>query len=125
VAQWAGQFSGRTHATRVRDVEEALKLAVVAFREALGEDRAQKAKNIRNLAKRLLSARLRLLRSRIERASEPRMTGQPSAWADGVDALRAKESKTRLDGVNGVLAEFGVREAAGPDSSESSDPQRR
>jgi hypothetical protein len=39
------------------------------------------------------------------------MTRQPSAWSDGIEALRAKESKARADGVNGILAEFGAAEA--------------
>jgi hypothetical protein len=54
------------------------------------------------------SARIRLLNARIVRASEPRMTGQACAWADGVDALRAREITTRAEGVNGTLAEFAV-----------------
>jgi hypothetical protein len=111
VAQWWGQFSGRTHETRLQDVEDALKLAVVAFRESAGGEREHQARNVRKLAKRVLSARLRVLRSRIVRASEPRMTGEASAWTDGVEALRAREVEARGDGVNGILAEFGAEAA--------------
>jgi hypothetical protein len=64
VAQWLGQFSGRTYETRVQDVEDTLKHAVLAFCESSpADDREAKAKNVRNLAKRLLQARLRHLRA--------------------------------------------------------------
>ena len=113
MAQWLGQFSGRTHETRVRDAEDALKHAVEALRDASAPpEQEKKAKNVRHLARRLLKARIRLFRARLARASELRMTGQPSAWNDGVDHLRAQESATRAAGVHGILAEFGA-EAAG------------
>ncbi len=107
MAQWLGQFSGRTHATRVLDVEVTLRRAVGALREvSSAEERARLAKQVRNLAKRLLTARLQLLKSRIARASEQRMSGSPSAWADGITALRSKESEIREIGINGILQEF-------------------
>lgn len=119
MAQWVGQFSGRTHETRVQDAEDALRHAVLAFRESSPTDvREAKAKNVRHLAKRLLQARLRLLKGRIAQASEPRMTGQASAWSDGVDALRAREISTRTGGVNGILVEFGAEAAVGPSTSD-------
>ena len=36
-----------------------------------------------------------LLKSRIGKASEQRMNGSPSAWADGFATLRAKEAQIR------------------------------
>ena len=109
MAQWLGQFTGRTHETRVQDAENALKHAVQAFRDASGpHEREKKAKNVRHLATRVLQARTRLLRARIARASEPRMTGQPSAWNDGVDRLREQAVAARAGGVQAILVEFGV-----------------
>ena len=111
MAQWLGQISGRTHETRVRDAEDALKHAVNAFRDVSGpHEREKKAENVRQLATRLLQARIRLFRARLARASEPRMTGQPSGWSDGVDHLREQENATRSGGVQAILVEFGSNE---------------
>jgi hypothetical protein len=107
MAQWLGQFSGRTHETRVLDAEATLRRGVGALREAnTAEERERLTKQVRNLSKRLLTARLQLLKSRIARASEQRMGGSPTPWADGIAALRAKESQIREKGINGVLQEF-------------------
>ena len=107
MAQWQGQFSGRTHETRVREVEATLRRTVSALREeSSAEVQERLKKQVRNLAKRLLTARLHLLKSRVGKASEQRMTGAPSAWADGIATLRAKEAQTRQEGINGILREF-------------------
>jgi hypothetical protein len=120
VAQWLGQFTGRTHETRVQDGEDALKRAIQALRDVSAPHEVpKKTKNVRHLATRLLQARIRVLRARIARASEPRMTGQPSGWADGVDLLRAQEGATRVGGVHAILVEFGAEAAAAPNASES------
>ncbi len=112
MAQWKGQFSGNTHETRAHDAEAALRLAAATFREAgsVGE-RERAAKQVCNLADRLLTARLQLLKSRIAKASEPRMTGLSSAWGDGIDALRARETQAKSDGVRGILEEFDAIDA--------------
>jgi hypothetical protein len=122
VAQWLGQFSGMTHETRVQDLEAALRHAVAAFRTTTPlSEREKKAKDVRNLARRVLSARLRLLKSRIARGQEPRTTGKPSGWSDGIDALRARETKVRDEGVSGILAEFGAQDAQ-PSTPARADP---
>jgi hypothetical protein len=109
VAQWLGQFSGHTHATKVEDAEEALRHAVAAFRAAGAGDRDRKAKSVRTLSARLLSARLKLLKARLA-ALEPVAEGREQS-ADGIEALRAREAQTRADEVNGILAEFGALDA--------------
>jgi hypothetical protein len=125
VAQWLGQFSGRTHETRVQDAEDALRHAVLAFRDAsAAHEREKKAKNVRHLAMRLLQARIRLFKARLSRASEPRMTGQPSAWNDGVDHLRAQERAAQASGVHGILLEFGVEELVRSDVPQIVKPER-
>jgi hypothetical protein len=115
VAQWLGQFSGRTHETRAQDAEDALKHAVQVFRdESVPHERDKKAKNVRHLATRLLQARIRLFKARLSRASEPRMTGQPSAWNDGVEHLREQENAMRSGGVQAIPVEFGAEAAVAP-----------
>jgi hypothetical protein len=109
VAQWLGQFSGHTHATKVEDAEDALRHAVTAFRAAGPDDRRRKAKSVRNLAEQLLTARLKLLKARLA-ALEPAADGREQN-ADRIESLRARESQTRAAGVSGILAEFGAPDA--------------
>ena len=125
MAQWLGQFSGRTHGTRVQDAEDALRHAVQAFHEvAAPQERERKVKNVRHLAKRLLQARLRLLKARLVRAREPRLTDLASRWTDGADAVQAREMTTRAAGVNAILVEFGVEELVRSDSPQPANPER-
>ncbi len=105
MAQWLGQFSGHTHATKVEDAEDALRHAVAAFRAAGPDDRGRKAKSVRNLAERLLTARLKLLKARLA-ALEPAAEGREQN-SEGIESLLARAARTRTEGVDGILAEFG------------------
>lgn len=109
VAQWRGFFSGHTHATKVEDAEDALRHAVTIFRAAELENRERKAKSVRNLAERLLAARLKLLKARLA-ALEPVAEGR-DVNADGIESLRDREARTKAEGVSGILAEFGATDA--------------
>ncbi|MBI3759170.1 MAG: hypothetical protein HY269_05380 [Deltaproteobacteria bacterium] len=103
MAQWHLQFTGHTHATHVEDLELSLRQAIDAFREAASSEvREKKAKAVQNLAKRLLAARLRLLKARI--AAAPRSTG--------IDSLCQREIETRSKAINGILIEFGALDAS-------------
>jgi len=112
VAQWLGQFSGHTHATRVEDAEAALRHAVAVFRAA-GSPKAKesKARAVRNLAMRLLSARLRLLKARIA-AAEP-LAAERAEQSSGIESLQQREANLRAEGLQGILAEFGAEDAIG------------
>src|ERR1700755_1725191 len=66
MAQWNGQFTGNTHATKVKDLEETLAHAVNVFREAESAEEIQaKGKSVRKLAEKLLNARLKFLKAKI------------------------------------------------------------
>jgi hypothetical protein len=39
------------------------------------------------------------------------MSGSPTAWADGLAALRAKEAQIRKNGITGILQEFDAADA--------------
>jgi hypothetical protein len=107
MAQWLGQFSGDTHATRVEDAEAALHHTVVVFRAASSdEDRKRKAKSVRNLASRLLSARLKLLKARVA-ALKP-VAENAKGQSCGIESLQQREAKMRAEGLNGIFIEFGV-----------------
>ena len=107
MAQWLGQFSGNTHATRVAHLEVALSHAVAALRNAEGTDAAWgKAKAVNRLAKRLFSGRLREARARLD-AMAP-LTSEQRQSRGEVNALRSRESIIEAKGVAGILTEFGV-----------------
>jgi hypothetical protein len=87
-------------------VEDALRHAVAVFRATDPSERERQAKSVRNLAERLLSARLKLLKARLA-ALEPVAEAQKQN-AGGIESLRAREARTRVEGVCGILAEFGA-----------------
>ncbi|HTN76114.1 MAG TPA: hypothetical protein VL096_12735 [Pirellulaceae bacterium] len=100
MAQWLGQFSGDTHATKVAGLESALRVAIDAMVGATPADvRDKKTLAVRKLAERLLAARLRLYRSRI-----------PDLNTRGISVTRltAKVAEAEAGGVALILKEFGV-----------------
>jgi hypothetical protein len=106
MAQWMGQYSGNTHKTRVEDLEAALRQAVHAFRMTISEpERRKKAKSIRNLAKRLLSARRHMLRARVAATEVFAQRGRE------IESLREREAAAAEEGVLGILAEFDAQDA--------------
>jgi hypothetical protein len=106
VAQWRGQFSGLTHASKVEDAEDTLRAAVAAFRAAGPEAAPAKAKAVRRLAARLLTVRMKALNAR-RAAATP--VSQPSTR---FERLRQQEAAVRAAGVSAILAEFGATDAA-------------
>jgi hypothetical protein len=105
VAQWRGQFSGLTHATKVEDAEDTLRTAVAAFRAAGPVSAPAKAKAVRRLAARLLTVRRKALKAR--RAADTPVNG-PSAR---FERLRQQEAEMYAAGVDAVLIEFGAADA--------------
>ena len=107
MAQWAGGYSGNTHATRVADAESALKQAITAFR--LHEGAAASAQGhdkVARMAERLLSARVRMLKARL-------LTLRDASAQDGSSPAQLTDLEVRLkklqeQGVAGILTEFGL-----------------
>ncbi|MCB9566025.1 MAG: hypothetical protein H6710_02185 [Myxococcales bacterium] len=107
MAQWAGQYTGRTHRSAAADAEALLRRAIEAFRGATDEERRRKAKALVRLAERLRVVRRRLLRARAD--DDATLRG----------ATGASDEVRRLDerGVAGILEEFAALDAlaaAGP-----------
>ncbi len=50
MAQWMGQFTGRTHESKVKEIEESLTKAVNAPKSATEESYDQKAKAVVHLS---------------------------------------------------------------------------
>ncbi len=106
MAQWNGQFTGNTHATKIEDLEETLVQAVSAFRTVSSDaESGSKGKAVRKLAEKLLSARLKFLKARLNDA-EPVTEENIKKQISQVENLRHQEAQMRLEGISGVLAEF-------------------
>jgi hypothetical protein len=125
MAQWLGQYTGKTHATRVADAEVALRRAAdVLCEELTADERLQKALAVRGLAERVVALRLRMIRARIVAlCADDRFDtgGRSSDWetardmprrgpAESISSLRAREELVREGGVEMVLREFGVED---------------
>ncbi|NJK31500.1 MAG: hypothetical protein HC927_03230 [Deltaproteobacteria bacterium] len=100
MAQWWGQFTGRTHATAIADAEALLAHAIEAYKTATDETQTAKAKAVVRLAKRLLTARRRPLRAKLKDSQAI------SETADATELQRLEEG-----GVAAILEEFGCLEA--------------
>jgi hypothetical protein len=110
MAQWAKQFSGQTHETRVEDCEEALRTAASAFRGAEPAEQTPRAKNVRAVAKRLVSARRHWTKARLL-SLEGGAVDEAVAHRQEISSLRERLERLDANGVADVLAEFGVDDA--------------
>jgi aspartate/glutamate racemase len=110
MAQWNGQFTSNTHATKVDDLESALKHAIKMFHEASSEDiRHKKAKSVRKLASKVLTARLKQVKAK-RYETEPVTSEDLSLKRKQIHHLAAKEIAFQSQGIDGILLEFGVEE---------------
>ena len=105
MAQWKGQFSGRTHETTVQDIKDSLRLAIETYRTASRAEHARKLNVVRRLAQRLLAARLKALRARITVLTQP---GSRIFDATKVAHLRRREQDLRAQDADDILREFDV-----------------
>ena len=108
MAQWSGQFTGRTHATRVADVEATLRQAIAVYKAAGDRTIKSKGKAVRRLVSRLYAARLRALRA--TRVAHTPLAADADDPRVDVEVVRRRELAIVAEGVAGVLAEFGVSE---------------
>ena len=106
MAQWAGQFTGLTHETKVQDAEESLRKAVQTHAQSPTPDKATQA--IQQLAERVLKTRLKALHARIAALSEP---GKHRASPETLEHLRQQETQLLDGGVAPILKEFGIPSA--------------
>jgi hypothetical protein len=107
MAQWAGQFSGFTHETKVQDIEKSLRQAIRTFKAASEPERSGKLTSLRHLSERLLAARRKALHARISALTEP---GSKSLVGKQALHLRIREQELQAQGVDEILREFGVYE---------------
>ena len=103
MAQWQGQFTGRTHATKVKDAEASWRVAIAALKTAPKDDRERKSQAVQQLGERLLAARLKMLRAQIESLTEAL---PPDAYPKQAQRLMTQERQTIDGGLDRLLAEF-------------------
>jgi len=109
MAQWAWQFSGLSHATKVDDYEYMLKHAVEVFRTAHFEGKSKKGKSVRKLAAKVLNVRLKIIKAKRYEA----LPVKSEDWADRriqIEHLDELERKLTSGGIDGILEEFGAAE---------------
>lgn len=101
MAQWAGQFTGLTHATKLDDAEATLRSAVGLFAWCPQGERPRREKAIRKMAARVLRARLHFLK--VQLRTLPMGTCEVR-----MDRLRAARAAAEAGGVAAILTEFGL-----------------
>lgn len=101
MAQWQGQFSGKTHETKAEDIEASLRHAAQAYRTTSDSDLAKKWKALIHLAERLLAARLKVLRARLS------MLTERGSEDSEIVSLRHFEQQLQAQNAEDVLREFG------------------
>jgi len=112
VAQWSGGFAGNTHATRVNDAEAALRHAVSALKAgSASPDMVKAAKTVRQLAKRLLSARVRMLKARLSALQDASAGGTRDPESQELAPLRQRLAEAQAQGLAEILVEFSAKEA--------------
>lgn len=111
MAQWLGQFSGHTHETKVEDSEELLRHAVKVFHAVDSNlERAKKAKVVHRLAKRLLTARLKLAKARIAAATDVQSGVALAKRENEIASLERKYAVVCEGGLEAILREFSVHD---------------
>lgn len=113
MAQWLGQFMGLTHDSKVKELEAALVLAIVAFKSAgEGPEKALKAKALRGLAKRVLAAQRRAVKAKIVAAQRVPTEEALELRAQEIARLREHQEQLAACSVADILVELGVKEAS-------------
>ena len=111
MAQWMGQFSGHTHATRVADAEALLRHGVEVFLASARDPAA--CRKVRKLAERAVRARIQSLKARIDAVTTASRPTEREERAGELARLQAEEADLRAGGADMLLLEFGVGEAGG------------
>ena len=107
MAQWMGQYSGRTHESKVQELENSLSKAIEALRTSEISEVDKKQKSVLKLCERLLTARHKEIKARISKLSETRsFDDDPKKTQNLVE----KEQKLLDGGVKAILVEFKIED---------------
>ncbi|MBX3244837.1 MAG: hypothetical protein KF685_10310 [Acidobacteria bacterium] len=115
MAQWQGQFTGNSHATKVQDHEQLLKHAIEVIEGTSDDRKYAKERSARKLAAKVLNSRLKMIRAQIYN-TEPVSSED---WGDKrvqIEHLKERETLLEREGVEGILREFGFFEYSNTES---------
>ena len=101
MAQWLGQFTGHTHATKVADREEMLRAAIARCSTAGSEEATPP--NLVPLARRVIEARLKCMRAQLSDLREPRPGALPQKQ---IDRLEQQIRELESGDIAAILMEF-------------------
>lgn len=101
MAQWVGQFTGHTHATKVADREEILREAISQCLPA--DSGAVAPPRLASLAQRVIDARLKYMRAQLSDLREPRSGAMP---LQQIDRMEHRIKELESEGIPGTLREF-------------------
>ncbi len=107
MAQWMGQFSGRTHESKIKDIEETLLNAIESLKVADETNINTKRKSVIKLCERLMSARHKALKARISKISETRSLESDS---NKTQNLIKREKELGVNGIAGIFAEYKIHD---------------
>jgi len=107
MAQWMGQFSGRTHESKIKDIEETLLTAIESLKSADETNIDTKRKTVIKLCERLMSARHKALKARISKISE---TLSLKGDSKNIQNLIEREKKSKENGIAGIFAEYKIQD---------------
>ena len=107
MAQWMGQFTGRTHESKIKDIEDSLVSAIEALKVADEANIDAKRKSVVKLCERLLSARHKAVKARISKISETRSMENDSKKTQ---SLVQREKELREHGIESILVEYKIQE---------------
>jgi hypothetical protein len=109
MAQWAWQFSGLSHATKVDDYEAMLAHAIEIYKAAPDEEqKLKKARSTKKLASKVLNARLKMIRAK-RYDTEPVKSEDWTKARKQVENLTEMETVLTSEGVDGILRELGFQ----------------
>ena len=111
MAQWIGQFSGRTHESRVVDAEVTLRHAIGTLSTSGPETISQARRNVLKLAEKLLSTRIRQRKARLSQQRE-RLGAPNEADAQVLASMERGIAELQRAGFGTILKEFDVAEPA-------------
>ncbi len=107
MAQWAGQYTGRTHESKIKDIEDTLLIAINSLKNADETTIGEKRKSVVKLCERLLSARHKAIKARISKITETRSFETDDKKTT---SLRKKEKQLKEKGIDGIIQEFEITE---------------
>ena len=105
MAQWNGQYSGKTHRTKALRIEETFVRSFASLESISDDERDKKIHSLVNILNKLLAARIKMTKAEIEELTEARPPEEYSKRA-----LKATDELENLEeeGIMSIIHEFNI-----------------